>query len=199
MKPLNFVMILGLTWSVRCAKQASLPDRPSFEHRGDNGRDRGGGPQIHFTPGDNSGIHASAPRSQKYWDAHGLNENKPDYAKTDAEVARERMSSWTSSFGNKVNEQTTSSSLVVRGVLAVLVAVLMASVITRGTCGRTNSAPISDRERELARQARLARFTAVTPATESANSFRGCMTEGSSRSAEMENMAGEGASATAVK
>lgn len=33
-----------------------------------------------------------APRSQKYWDEHGI--KRPDYAKTDAEVAAESGGSW---------------------------------------------------------------------------------------------------------
>jgi len=43
-----------------------------------------------WAAGDNSGAHASAPRSQRYWNEHGLNENKPDYAKTDREIFEER-------------------------------------------------------------------------------------------------------------
>jgi hypothetical protein len=54
-----------------------------------------GGTKVKWTAGDNSGKHASAPRSQRYWDEHGLGgENRPDYAKTDAEVLAER-------WGNK--------------------------------------------------------------------------------------------------
>ena len=54
-----------------------------------------GGTKVKWTAGDNSGRHASAPRSQRYWDEHGLGgENRPDYAKTDAEVLAER-------WGNK--------------------------------------------------------------------------------------------------
>jgi hypothetical protein len=45
---------------------------------------------IRWTSGDNTGKHASAPRSQKYWNDHNLNKNKPDYAKTDEEVFFER-------------------------------------------------------------------------------------------------------------
>ena len=33
-----------------------------------------------------------APRSQKYWDEHGI--VRPDYAKTDAEIAKERLRDW---------------------------------------------------------------------------------------------------------
>ncbi len=50
----------------------------------------GGGPSVTWQSGDNSGAHASAPRSQKYWKEHGLDQNRPDYAKTDAEVWAER-------------------------------------------------------------------------------------------------------------
>ena len=31
-----------------------------------------GGTKVKWTAGDNSGKHASAPRSQRYWDEHGL-------------------------------------------------------------------------------------------------------------------------------
>jgi hypothetical protein len=36
--------------------------------------DKGG--SVKWTAGDNSGAHASAPRSKKYWDEHGLDKNK---------------------------------------------------------------------------------------------------------------------------
>mmetsp|Transcript_17372 Transcript_17372/g.32387 ORF Transcript_17372/g.32387 Transcript_17372/m.32387 type:complete len:150 (+) Transcript_17372:175-624(+) len=44
---------------------------------------------IKFTPGDNSGAAASAPRSQKYWTENNI--ERPSYAKTDAEVYLERF------------------------------------------------------------------------------------------------------------
>jgi hypothetical protein len=47
------------------------------------------GTDIKWTAGDSSGSDAAkAPRSQKYWDEHGI--ERPDYAKTDAELAAER-------------------------------------------------------------------------------------------------------------
>ena len=45
--------------------------------------------EIKFTPGDNSGEAASAPRSQREWDRRGI--TRPDYGKTDAEVWAEKM------------------------------------------------------------------------------------------------------------
>lgn len=39
---------------------------------------------IKWTPGDNSQEAHTAPKSQKYWDEHGI--ERPDYAKTDAEL-----------------------------------------------------------------------------------------------------------------
>ena len=68
----------------RAGKQQALPSRANAGGGG------GGvaGPKVNWIPGDNSGQHASAPRSQKYWDENGLNENKPDYAKTDSEVSQ---------------------------------------------------------------------------------------------------------------
>jgi hypothetical protein len=45
---------------------------------------------IKWTPGQNDPSEAAqtAPKSQKYWDDHGI--KRPDYAKTDAEIANER-------------------------------------------------------------------------------------------------------------
>ena len=45
---------------------------------------------ITWTPGQNDPKDAAqtAPKSQKYWDDHGI--KRPDYAKTDAEIAHER-------------------------------------------------------------------------------------------------------------
>ena len=86
--------------------QQALPqeafNKPSSKRRrgGGGGGGGDGGPSVKWQAGDNSGLHASAPRSQKYWDKHGLGgENRPDYAKTDAEVWAERWggsgeSSW---------------------------------------------------------------------------------------------------------
>ena len=43
---------------------------------------------------------ATAPRSQRYWDEHGI--ERPDYAKTDAEVAQEGLVSATETAGGKL-------------------------------------------------------------------------------------------------
>jgi hypothetical protein len=46
---------------------------------------------IKWTPGQNDPKNEeaqTAPKSQKYWDDHGI--KRPDYAKTDAEIAHER-------------------------------------------------------------------------------------------------------------
>jgi len=51
---------------------------------------------IKWHSGDNSGRAASAPRSQKYWDEHNI--QRPDYAKTDAEVWAETMKVYTDAF-----------------------------------------------------------------------------------------------------
>ncbi|GMH88708.1 hypothetical protein TL16_g11233 [Triparma laevis f. inornata] len=53
---------------------------------------------IKFTPGDNSGEAARAPRSQKYWDAHNI--KKPEYAKTDAEVWAEKLATLSDFFSD---------------------------------------------------------------------------------------------------
>ena len=57
------------------------------------------GTKIKWTWGDNdSGSDAArAPRSQRYWDTHGI--QRPDYAKTDDEVAAERGDNTPSSLG----------------------------------------------------------------------------------------------------
>ena len=50
-----------------------------------------GSTQIKWTAASNQDKNdpaANAPRSQKYWDEHGI--KRPDYAKTDAELAAER-------------------------------------------------------------------------------------------------------------
>jgi hypothetical protein len=55
--------------------------------------------EIKWTPGHadpNNAAH-TAPRSQKYWDKHGI--KRPEYAKTDAEIANERGESVGGSAG----------------------------------------------------------------------------------------------------
>ena len=45
---------------------------------------------------------ATAPRSQKYWDENGI--ERPDYAKTDYELARERLQKQYEKFGDQGKE-----------------------------------------------------------------------------------------------
>jgi len=64
------------------------------------------GTNIKWIPG-NDGKNtpaASAPRSQKYWDEHNI--ERPDYAKTDEELAQGRGADWRS------NGKTTNSKLL---------------------------------------------------------------------------------------
>mmetsp|Transcript_28181 Transcript_28181/g.39644 ORF Transcript_28181/g.39644 Transcript_28181/m.39644 type:complete len:155 (-) Transcript_28181:353-817(-) len=59
------------------------------------------GTDVKWTPANNDDKDnraATAPRSQKYWDEHGI--ERPDYAKTDAEIAFERGE--TSSTSKKI-------------------------------------------------------------------------------------------------
>lgn len=46
--------------------------------------------EVKWSAGDHDEKNAAhtAPKSQKYWDEHGI--KRPDYAKTDAEIAQER-------------------------------------------------------------------------------------------------------------
>lgn len=63
-----------------------------------------------------------APRSQKYWDEHGI--ERPDYAKTDAEIAAERRRSRTGGS----DEQIRQSQQRVIVVIAVSIVVILALV-----------------------------------------------------------------------
>ncbi len=91
---------------------------------------------------------ATAPRSQKYWDTHGI--KRPDYAKTDAELAMERGDSITS-----------FSMMWVLLVVAILAWVMYQRYHTRGgdrldgSGGLFKTRYLSPEE---ARNARLARF-----------------------------------------
>jgi hypothetical protein len=119
----------------------------------------------------------TAPRSQRYWDEHGI--ERPDYAKTDAELASERRQS--SSASGKSPTLTTARGTflftgatllaVMGGVLALLVHFkILPMSATQGR--RLNSRSLSGYvtallqatssdtvdEREKARRARLERF-----------------------------------------
>jgi len=64
----------------------------------------------------------NAPRSQKYWDEHGI--ERPDYAKTDAEIAAERSQRQTGGS----DEQIRQSQHRVIVVIAVSIVVILAMV-----------------------------------------------------------------------
>lgn len=91
---------------------------------------------------------ATAPRSQQYWDKHGI--KRPDYAKTDAELAMER------------GDSTTSFSMIwVFLVVAAVVWVLHQQYQTRGGERLDGSRGLFKTRYltpEEARNARLARF-----------------------------------------
>jgi hypothetical protein len=145
------------------------------------------GTNIKWTPGDGTaaaGDHRrdngkenakTAPRSQRYWDEHGI--ERPDYAKTDAELASDRRQS--SSVSGKSSTLTRGAFLstgamllaFLGGVLALLIHFKILPIsATQGR--RLNSPSITDYvaalfqktsgealdEREKARRARLERF-----------------------------------------
>ena len=66
---------------------------------------------------------ATAPKSQRYWDEHGI--ERPDYAKTDAEVARERAAKYRDRIASAA--ETTGGKLV----LGVTIAMLMYAYLVR--------------------------------------------------------------------
>lgn len=68
-----------------------------------------------------------APRSQKYWDEHGI--KRPDYAKTDAEIAAERRRRGTGGIDGK-NRQSQHRVIVVIAVALIIVILAMAYKLT---------------------------------------------------------------------
>jgi len=89
----------------------------------------------------------TAPKSQKYWDEHGI--ERPDYAKTDAEIAQERGGGSTS--GNIMKWIL---------LLPVLVAAGYYFYVQMGghRLGGAGSHLFCRKREEEARQARLAKF-----------------------------------------
>jgi hypothetical protein len=148
------------------------------------------GTNIKWTPGDGTAAAAgnhrrddhkedarTAPRSQRYWDEHGI--ERPDYAKTDAELASERRSQSSASGKSSISTTARGTFLstgvillaLMGGTLALLVHFKILPVsATQGR--RLNSTSIADYiaalfqktssdamdEREKARRARLERF-----------------------------------------
>ena len=115
---------------------------------------------------------ATAPKSQRYWDEHGI--ERPDYAKTDAEVARERAAKYKD--GIKSATETLGGKLII-GVTIVALSYLylvragkivafwdkgsfrLGGSSNQGRSGYASSfASSPTASREEARNARLARF-----------------------------------------
>jgi len=120
---------------------------------------------------------ATAPKSQRYWDEHGI--ERPDYAKTDAEVARERAAKYKEGLVSAT--ETTGGKLIFgAAILALIYAYLVragkivafwdkgsfrlggsSTSSRRGGSGyasfAVSSSAAASREEE-ARNARLARF-----------------------------------------
>ena len=115
---------------------------------------------------------ATAPKSQRYWDEHGI--ERPDYAKTDAEVARERAAKYKD--GIKSATETLGGKLII-GMTVVALSYLylvradkivafwdkgsfrLGGSSNQGRSGYASSftsSPVASREE--ARNARLARF-----------------------------------------
>lgn len=141
--------------------------------------DIGAATSIKWTPADepkNSdnkpNAAATAPKSQRYWDEHGI--ERPDYAKTDAEVARERATKYKD--GIKSATGTLGGKLVL-GVTMVALSYLylvragkivafwdkgsfrLGGSSNQGRSGYASSFASSPAaSREEARNARLARF-----------------------------------------
>jgi hypothetical protein len=119
--------------------------------------------------GDGKPNAATAPKSQRYWDEHGI--ERPDYAKTDAEVARERAAKYSGRF--KSASETTIRNVFLAVTMIVAPALVFYVYLVR--TGRivafwdkgsfrlggsaSSTAPFSTAaSREETRNARLARF-----------------------------------------
>ena len=100
---------------------------------------------------DNNDAAATAPKSQKYWDENNI--ERPDYAKTDAEVLMEQG-------GGSI-----AKVLVILAIVATIGYFVVWPRILHGPGNRLGSSSgyglglsISGRSEEAARQARLSRF-----------------------------------------
>lgn len=117
----------------------------------------------------------TAPRSQKYWDEHGI--ERPDYAKTDTELAHDRRVKQTTN--KKAFAETgynpTDDGSIKNSTWFIFVAFLLAGIVSYGKwkvgsrLGRASSQwsfSFQSASVEDARKARLARFeqpSSVTP------------------------------------
>ena len=122
------------------------------------------------TDSDNKPNAATAPKSQRYWDEHGI--ERPDYAKTDAEVAQERaaryregLASATEAAGGKLFLGAAILALIYGCLVRAgkIVAFWDKGSFRLGSGGKNSSSfgvslsSAASREEE-ARNARLARF-----------------------------------------
>jgi hypothetical protein len=121
------------------------------------------GMDIKWTPNQDGGTATnSAPKSQKYWDEHNI--ERPDYAKTDQEMAME---------GGGTNGSSLFKILLIVGVGAAVAYFVVWPSIQHGGAGgghtlgsssqqqRSNNlfgAGSTTNSEEAARQARLSRF-----------------------------------------
>lgn len=116
--------------------------------------------EIKWTAGDAAGSDAAkAPKSQKYWDEHGI--KRPDYAKTDGELAAER-----GGHSHAVNFVNYAIALCFIGVGAFLyVRFVHSGGVKLGSANTGFSLHFlnvnAEDAREKARNARLQRFEAT--------------------------------------
>ena len=172
------------------AHPAGRPNRPHSRHAAPLSlliimmslMDIGAATSIKWTPADetkngvNSGSKpnaaATAPKSQRYWDEHGI--ERPDYAKTDAEVARERAAQYKD--GIKSATETLGGKLILGATIVALSYMYLvragkivafwdkgsfrlggsSNQVRSGYASSFASSPTASREE--ARNARLARF-----------------------------------------
>mmetsp|Transcript_20796 Transcript_20796/g.46419 ORF Transcript_20796/g.46419 Transcript_20796/m.46419 type:complete len:243 (+) Transcript_20796:188-916(+) len=119
-----------------------------------------GASSVNSNPNDDKPNAATAPRSQKYWDEHNI--ERPDYAKTDGEIASERAAAFKDGL-----DSTLGTTVGRVAMTLVLGAVVYGYLIHTGRViapwdtgsfrlggGRSSSRTSS----EDARKARLARF-----------------------------------------
>lgn len=154
-----FSSLFGLVQS-ETSQQKALPER-AFNKK--KSSDSNKNERVKWTSGDNSGAHASAPRSQKYWDEHNLNKNKPDYAKTDAEVFFERYGYHQPSDLSVMMKDPKNIAIAVISLMALYISFTMlpshripssgGQVLGSGTESSTGQ-----EMREQERQMRLAKF-----------------------------------------
>jgi hypothetical protein len=153
---------------VEAPSDSKTTPKLALPHKAQSTTSKGSG--VKWWSGDNSGEHASAPRSQKYWNEHGLNDNKPNYAKTDSEVLAETWGKWAKLKGlsNQLGA-TVLKIIVVLLTLAVGASFVTSHNKSNGTTLGGGGGPKDLRSieeiREQERSARLARFEGKSSGT----------------------------------